>query len=377
MKFNHKINLIGLIAILFMGMAIIPAPKMGSEQSLLKVGDSFPDIKFEGSLTALDRNYLGLSDSSIFLLNDIQANLIFVEFLNKFCTHCQQQARILNELFEDIQRDSSLRTQVKMLGVGMGNSLYQMQTYRAEKEIPFPLVPDPNFIIHEALGQPKAPFIVIFKKTADGKGIVSATFLGLVASKDQLLNALTTLLQSNVDTIAETDVQKVVLRTETPTAGLTEADFEKLVKDHLKHQGYRILKFERVLLADQEVLFKAQLKLKGKKSVIFIREIYRNTVCDICHDTHFWYSFDSNGTIIHFTPIYLPKSYNKEWAEKDVQKFRQRLENHSIAESFEFKPEVDAVTSATITSSLIFDTINKTKHLFNKLKEEGIIKDVR
>jgi peroxiredoxin len=374
MKLNHHIGLIGLVAILFIGMATIPTPKMGSEKVLLKVGDSFPDIKFEGSLNALDRNYLGLVDSSNFTLHDIQANLIFVEFLNKFCTHCQQQARILNELFEDIQRDSSLQTQVKMLGVGMGNSLFQMHTYRTEKDIPFPLVPDPNFIIHEALGQPKAPFIVIFKKTADSKGIVSATFLGLVSSKELFLNALKNLLQPDVYSIAETDDQKIEPRTETPTAGLTEADFEKLVKDHLKQQGYRILKFERVPLADQEVLFKAQLKLKGNKSVIFIREIYRNTVCDICHDTHFWYSFDSNGNIAHFAPIYLPKSYNKEWNEKDVQKFKQRLENHTVAESFEFNPEVDAITSATITSSLIFDTMNKTKYLFDKLKAQGIIK---
>ncbi|MDW7682403.1 MAG: hypothetical protein SCK70_17695, partial [bacterium] len=133
MRSNRKFSLTGLIAILLMGMAIIPNPQMGSEKELLKIGDSFPDIKFEGSLNLLDRNYLGLSDSSNFTLHDIQANLIFVEFLNKFCVHCQQQAVILNELFEDIQRDSLLRNQVKMLGVGMGNSRYQMQTYRTEK----------------------------------------------------------------------------------------------------------------------------------------------------------------------------------------------------------------------------------------------------
>jgi hypothetical protein len=107
---------------------------------------------------------------------------------------------------------------------------------------------------------------------------------------------------------------------------MKEADSEKLAKDHLENQDYRILKFEPVPFADQEVPFKARLKLKGKKNVIFVREICNSAVFDICHDTHFGRSFDRKGNINYFTSIYLPKSYNKEWDKKNVQKFRQRSE---------------------------------------------------
>jgi hypothetical protein len=90
--------------------------------------------------------------------------------------------------------------------------------------------------------------------------------LGLISSKELFLTTLVNLLQSNVDTIAETNDQKIEPRTETPASGMNKADSEKLVKDHLENQGYRILKLEPVPLADQEVMFKSRLKPKGKKT---------------------------------------------------------------------------------------------------------------
>ena len=101
--------------------------------------------------------------------------------------------------------------------------------------------------------------------------------------------------------------------------------------------------------------------------------VSRTSHCDVCHDVHFWYCFNSEGKIIHFSPIYLTKAYNQEWTENDLQMFRQRILNRSFDESFEFNPDLDAVTSATISSSLVFNSINKTKEILSKLRKKGVI----
>lgn len=134
-----------------------------------------------------------------------------------------------------------------------------------------------------------------------------------------------------------------------------------------------ILSYKRILIDKNDILYQVHLRTEEEKEVSFIRKIYRPTVCDVCHDVHFWYSFDSDGIITHFSPIYLTKVYNQEWTEKDLQMFNKRILNRSITESFEFNPEMDAVTSATITSSLIFNSIKKTKKILTKLRQEGVI----
>lgn len=375
MKLNHQISWIGLIAILVMGMAISHDNESSFSKPQLKAGDPVPAIKLTAALTVAEQEYLGLAQTTAFTLLDIPAKIMLVEFLNKYCPHCQQQAPILNELFDKIQADSTLRSQVKMVGIGTGNNQRQLEIYKKEKAIPFPLFPDAQYVFHDEIGRPRTPFIVLFKKQDDGPAIVSATFMGLVSSSDTLLAYLQQLAQPDVFVLQqEAKAEAGVWNEKAEIKKLNEQEFGALVKDYLKTTGVKVSSLERLAIAGEDQLYQARVKLNGTKKILFIRKIYRPTVCDVCHDAYFWYSFDSDGLITHFAPIYLTKAYNKEWREKDVQKFTQRILNHSVHEDFEFDPEVDAVTSATMTSGLIFDTINKTKLLFNKLKEQGIIK---
>lgn len=147
-----------------------------------------------------------------------------------------------------------------------------------------------------------------------------------------------------------------------------------LVKAYFKQLEARVSQLDRISKNGSDLLLKAQIKLKGQTRTFYVSKIYRPTVCDVCHDAHFWFVFDDQGTITHFAPIHLTKAYNKEWREKDVQKVAQRIVNHRLTDTLAFDPEVDAVTSATMTTGLIYDTINRATKLFAKLKEDGIIK---
>jgi hypothetical protein len=93
----------------------------------------------------------------------------------------------------------------------------------------------------------------------------------------------------------------------------------------------------------------------------------------VCHDIHFIYVFDATGKILQFIPLQLPKYGNKDFDEADVAKIRKRFVGRHIYKQFKFDANVDAVTRATITSAVIFRSLNDGMSLFNELKKKGYI----
>jgi len=53
---------------------------------------------------------------------------------------------------------------------------------------------------------------------------------------------------------------------------------------------------------------------------------------------------------------------------------RQRLVGRSILQPTDFDPQVDSVSSATMTAALIVDSVNKAKGLYEGLKGKGYVK---
>ncbi|MCI0494807.1 hypothetical protein L0Z72_07345, partial [candidate division KSB1 bacterium] len=271
-----------------------------------------------------------------------------------------------------------LKSKVKMLGIGSGNNAKQVELFTQEKSIPFPLIPDDQFILHDEVGRPKTPFIILFKKTGDGKGIVSATFLGIVLTKDQLLEDIRRLVTSDVLVLDEAKEATDALDKTADSPQLSDEEFQKIVIDRLVGAGEKVIQFERVLVLDPtfDIVYKVRTQRTDgvPPAIYFVRKVYRNTVCGNCHDAHFWYYFDARGKIINFYSIYLTKAYNKQWNESELNAFNKRIIGRSIQEKFVFNPKTDAVTAATITSSLIYDTLGETKNLFAQLKKAGAIK---
>lgn len=345
-----------------------------SVKPLLKAGDPLLPVEIKANLTAAEKQYLGVKNARKFRLSDVQASVIIVEYFNKYCPHCQRQAPILNELYQAIQQDPELKAKVKMLGIGSGNNAKQVELFRQEKSIPFPLIPDDLFILHDEVGRPKTPFTILFKKTEAGKGIVSAVSSGVVVTKDKLLEDIRTLVATDVLVLDEaTDAAKKTA----DTPQLTDEEFQTIVADRLATTGEKVIQFERILVLDPtfDIVYKVRTQQKGgvPPAVYFVRKVYRNTVCGNCHDAHFWYYFDARGKIINFYSIYLTKAYNKQWNESELAAFNKRIIGRSIQEKFVFNPKIDAVTAATITSSLIYDTLGETKSLFAQLKKTGAI----
>ena len=99
-----------------------------------------------GSLLAPEdeklRSYLGLPAKETFRLEDIQADLLIVEFFDMYCPHCQREAPNVNRLYRRIAQDPGLHGRVKLIGIGVGNTRYEVDLFAKTFAVPFPLFPD-------------------------------------------------------------------------------------------------------------------------------------------------------------------------------------------------------------------------------------------
>jgi hypothetical protein len=69
-----------------------------------------------------------------------------------------------------------------------------------------------------------------------------------------------------------------------------------------------------------------------------------------------------------FFSLQLTKLGNVPWSDEDCAKMRGQFAGKSIFETFPFNPKADAVTTATMTSSLIYEALNSGKNIFSDFK---------
>jgi len=145
-------------------------------------------------------------------------------------------------------------------------------------------------------------------------------------------------------------------------------------KEGMESTGGKVLKIEKISLKDGDWIYLGKVDFGTSQKNLFSKLASRRAVCDICHDTFFIYTFDSEGKVIDIVPVQLTKIDNLNWTEEDIKKLKTRTLGRSILGPFIFDPKVDSVSGATVTAVLIFDSLDKAKEIFALLKKEGYIK---
>ena len=160
------------------------------------VGGQLPDFKLPFPKGSADKNYLNISGSLFsgsFKIPQIKAEVVIIEIFSMYCPYCQAEAPHVNSLYNKIENNPVLKGRIKLVGIGVGNSEYEVGVFKKKYNIPFPLLPDGDFKIHKLMGEVRTPYFIGIKINADGSHRVFYSKLGAFEGVDQFLTEIVAL----------------------------------------------------------------------------------------------------------------------------------------------------------------------------------------
>ena len=113
------------------------------------------------------KKYLGLSGNRSFKITEIKTEVLVIEIYSMYCTVCQKDAPGINEMYRTIESRPELKGRIKLIGIGAGNSVYEVEIYKKTFGVLFPLFPDRDFDIHNSLGEVRTPYFFGVKMEKD------------------------------------------------------------------------------------------------------------------------------------------------------------------------------------------------------------------
>lgn len=158
-------------------------------------GGSFPDVRMSVPSRPEARKYLGVNAKGTFRFSQMKAEVVIVEVFSMYCPYCQREAPSVNELYRIIDSRPDLRDRIKMVGIGAGNSSFEVDLFTEKYKVPFPLLPDPDFTVHRALGEVRTPYFIAVKLSKDGQRKVLYSKPGSPGEPAQFLESLIQLAQ--------------------------------------------------------------------------------------------------------------------------------------------------------------------------------------
>jgi peroxiredoxin len=150
----------------------------------LPVGSLMPDLLLRGELSPEHMSHLGLKGPAPRRLSEIKAETVILVAFSMYCPHCQREAPALNELHALIE-SRGFADNVKLIGVGIGNSDFEVQVFRDKYATTFPLFSDPDFTVNKEIGEVGTPFFYVLALNPEKKEIrVVKTLLGRMESAE-------------------------------------------------------------------------------------------------------------------------------------------------------------------------------------------------
>ena len=136
------------------------------------------------------QDYLGLAPGQTFTLDQVQTDILIIEIFSMYCPICQREASNVNKLFQMIQATESYRKSIRLLGIGAGNSAYEVDFFKENYNIEFPLFSDGKFLIHKKIGEKGTPFFIGLRPGSPKGSRVFFTHSGEIKDLDDFLNQL-------------------------------------------------------------------------------------------------------------------------------------------------------------------------------------------
>ena len=134
-------------------------------------GEMFPNVKLPLPEEMHDRQYLKVAKGP-FLLSQIDSEALIIEVFSMYCPHCQKEAPSVNALFDAINARPELKSRIKMMGIGAGNSSFEVGAFRDHFNIEFPLIPDEDLSVCNPLSPTGTPYFFVLWKKPGGWQVV-------------------------------------------------------------------------------------------------------------------------------------------------------------------------------------------------------------
>jgi peroxiredoxin len=168
-------------------LGLVPAQAAGDPPA---VGGRLPDLVLPVPQDAAEKAYLGLRTGDTFRIPQIAADLVIVEIFSMYCPYCQKEAPRVNELYDLISKRANLRSRIKMIGIGAGNSVFETKVFKDQYQVPFPLLPDGDFTIHKLVGEVRTPYFIAIETRSDGWHRVLYSSVGGIEDPQKFLDFL-------------------------------------------------------------------------------------------------------------------------------------------------------------------------------------------
>ncbi len=358
---------------------VICTPAKAGQQKNIAVGDIFSAVRTEYSFSneelayfGIERGFFSLFTSNRIALADINADIILVEFFNIYCTSCQSQAPVLNQVYKAVQKNPALTKKVRFIGVGAGNNEREVSQFKDRQEVPFPLIPDQRFSLYNALGETGGtPFMLILKKRGTD-AVVVGIHKGLTKNTSFFINTLTTAAEQDIGTLTKRVTEQDIPRDDSRQLKLHLS--QKQILEHVSKSMTAgcpdcgpISDLKQFTTASGSTLFTSKVEFAGKPLTLYSKLISQQPVCDVCHGLHYIVTFDSKGYLRDFYPIHITKYGNNDWNEYDIENMRKQLIGKRVNKELIFDPTPDAITSATMSSALIYKGVNELKPIYKEL----------
>src|SRR6266496_899903 len=145
-----------VICLLFFGM-LLRSGECASPPPTLAVADN----RLPAPQAESDRKYLGLSSTiERFPLDNVQADVLVVDFFDMYCHVCQARARHMNEFYQLVQ-SRGLSGRVRVLGIGVGDTPKEVAVFKEKFGLPFPVFPDRTGSFSRQFGKIRVPNIIV------------------------------------------------------------------------------------------------------------------------------------------------------------------------------------------------------------------------
>ena len=151
-------------------------------------GESFPLVILKAPDNSQEISYLGINRKDTFTITDIHADIVIVEIFNMYCPYCQREAPLLNKLYRMIENNPTLSKKIKLIGIGAGNTDFEVSVFKEEYAIPFPLFSDESLAVHKTVGEVRTPFFFVLSINPNRSNTIMYSRVGSIKDPQKFLD---------------------------------------------------------------------------------------------------------------------------------------------------------------------------------------------